>query len=143
MAKRGSGLAKLLIVGAAAAGAYYYIKKKNSEIPANMEDDDDLDNFYDEEETVKPEKGKRSYVSLDFNTVEKKVTDAVNKFAGSAEQAANTIGEKLKTTAGKVEDFFDDRKADAEEFAEETAETIKEKFAENSEDDYEENNSQE
>ena len=142
MAKRGSGLAKLLIVGAAAAGAYYYFKKKNSEIPANMEDDDDLDNFY-EEETVKPDKSKRSYVSLDFNTVEKKVTDAVNKFAGSAEQAANTIGEKLKTTAGKVEDFFDDRKADAEEFAEEAAETIKEKFAENSEDDYEENNSQE
>ena len=142
MAKRGSGLAKLLIVGAAAAGAYYYFKKKNSEIPANMEDDDDLDNFY-EEETVKPDKSKRSYVSLDFNTVEKKVTDAVNKFAGSAEQAANTIGEKLKTTAGKVEDFFDDRKADAEEFAEEAADAIKEKFVENSEDDYEENNSQE
>ena len=142
MAKKGSGLAKLLIIGAAAAGAYYYFKKKNSEIPTNMEDDDDLDNFY-EDEPVKPEKSKRSYVSLDFNTVEKKVTDAVNKFAGSAEQAANNIGEKLKTTAGKVEEFFDDRKADAEEFAEEAAESIKEKFSENSEDDYVENNDQE
>lgn len=111
MAKK-NRLLGALVLGAAAAGVYYYLKKKDSEVPENMDDDDDLDNFdedVDDGPATKPE-AKRSYVSLDINTVEKKVQEAVSKVADTADKAAATIGEKLQCAAGKVEEFFDDRK---------------------------------
>lgn len=112
MAKRKNGFLKLIVVGAAAAGAYYYLKKKDSEIPANMDEDEDFDNFDEDVDDgpVTKECGKRNYVSLDFNTVERKAKDAAIKVAETAEKAANSIGEKLQSAAGKVEEFFDDRK---------------------------------
>lgn len=126
MAKKRSKLLSLMAIGAAAAGTYYYLKKKNESIPENMEEDDDLDNF-DEDVDDGPvtKEGKRSYVSLDFNTVEKKVQDCVAKVAETADKAASVIGEKLQDAAGRVEEFFDDRKS---------AETAEE--AEASEEDY-------
>ncbi|MBP5660961.1 MAG: hypothetical protein J6X08_06490, partial [Lachnospiraceae bacterium] len=76
--------------------------------------------------------GKRSYVSLDFNTVEEKVKGAVSKVADAADKAKEVVGEKLGVAAGKVEEFFDDRKS-ADEECETPAES-----GEPSEDDYEE-----
>ncbi len=114
MARKKSKLLPLVVISAAAAGAYYYFKKKNEEIPENM-DDEDLDNFEEDVEEASS-KSKRSYVSLDFNTVEKKVQEAVTKVADTADKAASVIGEKLQSAAGKVEEFFDDRKpAEAED----------------------------
>ena len=134
MAKKGKRFLSLLALAAAAAGTYCYIKKKNSDIPENMEDDD-LDNFdvdVDDGPVSKSSNGKRSYVSLDFNTVEEKVKGAVSKVADAADKAKDVVGEKLSAAAGKVEEFFDDRKSSDEE-AETPAES-----GEPSEDDYEE-----
>lgn len=136
MAKKRSKLLSLLAIGAAAAGTYYYLKKKNCEIPENMDDDDDLDNFdEDVDDGPAPKTGKRSYVSLDFNTVEKKVQDCVSKVAETADKAASVIGEKLQDAAGRVEEFFDDRKPADDCSCD--CETSDEK-SEASEDDYEE-----
>lgn len=136
MAKKKNGFLKLLIVGAAAAGAYYYLKKKDSEIPANMDEDEDFDNFDEDVDDGPASKSsaKRNYVSLDFNTVEQKAKDAAAKVAETAEKAASQISEKLQCAAGKVEEFFDDRKPidvdlDVEEEIESDAD-------ENSADDY-------
>lgn len=115
-------LLSLMAIGAAAAGTYYYLKKKNEKVPENMEEDEDLDNFDEEVDEDRPKAEKRSYVPLDFGTVEKKVQDAVTKVAGTADKAASVIGEKLQVAAGKVEEFFDDRKASAETPCEETSE---------------------
>ena len=119
---------------AAAAGTYCYLKKKNEEIPTNMEDDDfdEFDVDVDDGPVSKSSNGKRSYVSLDFNTVEEKVKGAVSKVADAADKAKEVVGEKLGVAAGKVEEFFDDRKADFDE-PETPAES-----GEPSEDDYEE-----
>ena len=45
MAKFGRSLLTITLLGAAAAGAYYYLKKKDGEVPADMDDDEDFDNF--------------------------------------------------------------------------------------------------
>ena len=134
MAKKGRKLLSLMALAAAAAGTYCYLKKKNEEIPTNMEDDDldDFDVDVDDGPVSKSSNGKRSYVSLDFNTVEEKVKGAVSKVADAADKAKEVVGEKLNAAAGKVEEFFDDRKS-ADEEAETPAES-----GEPSEDDYEE-----
>lgn len=121
MAKKKHGFLKFLVVSAAAAGTYYYLKKKNSDIPENMDDEDDIDNFDEDVDDgpVAKSAGKRNYVNLDFNTVEQKAKDAAAKVAETAEKAAATIGEKLQSAAGRVEEFFDDRKAAEETEAEE------------------------
>ena len=107
MAKGGKRLLGLLAIGAAAAGTYYYLQKKNSSIPTNMEDDEDLDNF-EEDMEAKEEKGKRSYVSLDFDKVEQKVQGAAEKIGEVAGKAASSIGNMFAQAEGKVEDFFDE-----------------------------------
>ncbi|MBO4678166.1 MAG: hypothetical protein J5626_00700 [Lachnospiraceae bacterium] len=134
MAKKGKKLLSLMARAAAAAGTYCYLKKKNEEIPTNMEDDDfdEFDVDVDDGPVSKSSNGKRSYVSLDFNTVEEKVKGAVSKVADAADKAKEVVGEKLGVAAGKVEEFFDDRKADFDE-PETPAES-----GEPSEDDYEE-----
>lgn len=111
MAKKGGKLVTLVALGAAAAGTYYYFKKKNEEIPMNMEDDEDIDSFdEDVDAEPQPKSDKRPYVSLDFNTVEQKVKEAVNKVADTANVAASTIGDALNKAGERVEEFFDDRK---------------------------------
>ena len=135
MAKKGKKLLSLMALAAAAAGTYCYLKKKNSEIPNNMEDDDDFDNFdvdVDDGPTSKGTSGKRSYVSLDFSTAKEKVKDVASKVAEKAEELSAVAGEKFNAAAGKVEEFFDDRKA-SEEDTEAPIDS-----AEPSEDDYEE-----
>ena len=134
MAKKGKKLLSLMALAAAAAGTYCYLKKKNEEIPTNMEDDDydDFDVDVDDGPVSKSSNGKRSYVSLDFNTVEEKVKGAVSKVADAADKAKEVVGEKLNVAAGKVEEFFDDRKTDFED-TDAPAES-----GEPSEDDYEE-----
>jgi len=134
MAKKGKKLLSLMALAAAAAGTYCYLKKKNEDIPANMEDDDfdEFDVDVDDGPVSKSSNGKRSYVSLDFNTVEEKVKGAVSKVADAADKAKEVVGEKLNVAAGKVEEFFDDRKTADDEF-DTPAES-----GEPSEDDYEE-----
>ncbi|MCR4728146.1 MAG: hypothetical protein K5796_05835 [Lachnospiraceae bacterium] len=112
MAKKRKKLTALLVIGAAVAGAYYFLNKKNSEIPADMSEDEDDEEFEDdtEEEPKAPKAGKRSYVSLDFNTVEQKVQDVAAKFADTASKAATSLGNLYKQAEGKVEEFFDDRR---------------------------------
>ena len=134
MAKKGKKLLSLMALTAAAAGAYCYFKKKNEEIPNNMEDDDfdEFDVDVDDGPVSRSSNGKRSYVSLDFNTVEEKVKGAVSKVADAADKAKEVVGEKLNVAAGKVEEFFDDRRA-ADDETETPAES-----GEPSEDDYEE-----
>ena len=134
MAKKGKKLLSLMALAAAVAGTYCYLKKKNSEIPNNMEDDDDFDNFdvdVDDGPTSKSTSGKRSYVSLDFNSAKEKVMDVASKVAEKAEELSAVAGEKFNAAAGKVEEFFDDRKASEDTDA--PAES-----GEPSEDDYEE-----
>ncbi|MBR6309539.1 MAG: hypothetical protein IKR39_13140 [Lachnospiraceae bacterium] len=134
MAKKGKKFLSLMALAAAAAGTYCYLKKKNSEIPNNMEDDDDFDNFdvdVDDGPTSKSTSGKRSYVSLDFNSAKEKVMDVASKVAEKAEELSAVAGEKFNAAAGKVEEFFDDRKASEDTDA--PAES-----GEPSEDDYEE-----
>ena len=138
MAKKGSKFLGLLVIGAAAAGTYYYLKRRNSEIPADMNDEEDVDNFdvdVDDGPTPKPTT-KRAYVSLDFNTASMKVQDAVSKVADTAEKTASVISEKLQTAAGKVEEFFDDRKSSIE--CEEPEEEAMSETMDASEDDYQE-----
>ena len=134
MAKKGKKLLSLMALAAAAAGTYCYLKKKNEDIPANMEDDDydDFDVDVDDGPVSKSSNGKRSYVSLDFNTVEEKVKGAVSKVADAADKAKEVVGEKLNVAAGKVEEFFDDRKS-ADDDTEVPTDS-----GEPSEDDYEE-----
>ena len=84
MAKKGKKFLSLMALAAAAAGTYCYLKKKNSNIPENMEDDDDFDNFdvdVDDGPTSRGTSGKRSYVSLDFNSAKEKVMDVASKVA--------------------------------------------------------------
>ena len=91
-----------------------------------MSEDEDDEEFEDdtEEEPKAPKAGKRSYVSLDFNTVEQKVQDVAAKFADIASKAATSLGNLYKQAEGKVEEFFDDRReaknAAGEHAAEET-----------------------
>ena len=125
MAKKGSKFKALLLIGAAVAGACYYYNKKNSEIPANMAEDEDDENFGEDVDET-PKSGKRSYVSLDFNTVEQKVQDVAAKVADTASRAATSLGKMYKTAEGKVEEFFDDRKEDLKDAAEEVKETVEE-----------------
>ncbi|MBR5993699.1 MAG: hypothetical protein IK018_07825 [Lachnospiraceae bacterium] len=135
MAKKGKKFLSLMALAAAAAGTYCYLKKKNSNIPENMEDDDDFDNFdvdVDDGPTSRGTSGKRSYVSLDFNSAKEKVMDVASKVAEKAEELSAAAGEKFNAAAGKVEEFFDDRKASDEESAAPT------ESGEPSEDDYEE-----
>ena len=135
MAKKGKRFLSLMALAAAAAGTYCYLKKKNSNIPENMEDDDDFDNFdvdVDDGPTSRGTNGKRSYVSLDFNSAKEKVMDVASKVAEKAEELSAAAGEKFNAAAGKVEEFFDDRKASDDE---PTAPT---ESGEPSEDDYEE-----
>jgi hypothetical protein len=134
MAKKGKKILSLMALAAAAAGTYCYLKKKNSNIPENMEDDDDFDNFdvdVDDGPTSRGTSGKRSYVSLDFNSAKEKVMDVASKVAEKAEELSAVAGEKFNAAAGKVEEFFDDRKASDD--ADAPAES-----GEPSEDDYEE-----
>ena len=134
MAKKGKKFLSLMALAAAAAGTYCYLKKKNSDIPDNMEDDDDFDNFdvdVDDGPVSKGPNSKRSYVSLDFNTAKEKVMDVASKVAEKAEEISAVAGEKFNAAAGKVEEFFDDRKSSDDTDA--PAES-----GEPSEDDYEE-----
>lgn len=112
MSKKGNKMIRLVALGAAIAGTYYYLKKKNSDIPANMDDDEDFDNFDEDVDDgpVAKTSGKRNYTSLNFNDIESKVKDTAVKFADAADRAASTVSEKLQGAAEKVEEFFDDRK---------------------------------
>ena len=109
----------LAVISAAAAGTYYYFKNKNADIPVNMDDDEDFDNFADD--TIDEPKAKRSYVNLDFQTVEQKAKETAGKVAEYADKAGKSIGNFIQQAEGKVEEFFDDRKA-AAEVAQEVAE---------------------
>ncbi len=111
MAKFGKKLFGFAVLTAAAAGVYYYLKKEQ-EIPVNMEDDDDdFDNFEAYEE-VKEDKAKRSYVNLDFQTVEAKAKEAAEKAGDFVKKSANSFESFVATAGNKVEEFFDDRKSD-------------------------------
>lgn len=102
MAKFGKKLFKAAVIGAAFAGVYYYLQKKDQEIPVNMDDADS------EGHTEEPKK--RSYVSLDFDTVSSKAKDVAGKVAEKAEKAASSIGSFISEAGERVEEFFDDRK---------------------------------
>lgn len=131
MAKKGGKLLGLIAIGAAAAGAYYYSQKKK-ETPKDM-GDEDIDNFdqdLDDGPTPAPEV-KRTYTSLDFNTVEKKVKDTVVKLADTADRTASLVSDKLSGCATKIEEFFDDKKAEEDL-------VVNVDSVEASEDDYEE-----
>ena len=132
MAKFGKSLLALTIIGAAAAGTYYYLKKQDGNVPADMDEDDDFDNFDADVEDGAASAKKRSYVNINFNTVEEKAKVAAEKAADFASKAADSIGSFLNQAEGKVEEFFDDRKS-ADEESETPAES-----GEASEDDYEE-----
>ena len=69
MAKFGKSLLALTIIGAAAAGTYYYLKKQDGNVPADMDEDDDFDNFDAVVEDGAASAKKRSYVNINFNTV--------------------------------------------------------------------------
>lgn len=115
MAKFGKTLFALAAIGAAAAGTYYYMQKKNGEIPANMEDDDDFDSFdVDAEDGNATAKAKRSYVNIDLDAVEEKAKDFAGKAANVAVKAADSFSSFVSQAEGKVEEFFDDRKAQRE-----------------------------
>ncbi len=110
MAKKGGKLLAIAAI-AAAAGTYYYMKKKNETIPVDMEDDD-FDNFNEDfDEDV--DRTRRNYVNLDFDKVEKTVKDAATVISNVANKAASQVGNILSQAEGKVEEFFDDRKAQA------------------------------
>ena len=113
MAKKHTFL-KLLALSAAAAGTYYYFQKKKAEIPVDMEDEDEGEVFDEDVDGSQKASGKRSYVSLDFGTVEQKVKDVANKVADVADKAAAKAGEVFTQAEGKVVEFFDDRKAATE-----------------------------
>lgn len=108
MANFGKKLFGVAVLGAAAAAAYYYLQKKDQDIPVDM-DDDDYEEFEEDEYTEAP-KEKRSYVNLDFNTVEEKAKEAASKLADTANKAASSLGSILSQAEGKVEEFFDDRR---------------------------------
>ena len=110
MAKFGKSLLELTIIGAAAAGTYYYLKKQDGNVPADMDEDDDFDNFDADVEDGAASAKKRSYVNINFNTVEEKAKVAAEKVADVASKAADSIGSFLNQAEGKVEEFFDDRK---------------------------------
>lgn len=124
MAKLGKSLFALAAIGAAAAGTYYFLKK-NENIPANMEDDEDFDCDIDVdgEEAAAP---KRSYVNLDFNTVEEKAKDLAGKAAGFATKAGDSIQNFFSQAEGKVEEFFDDRKNAASDAIDAAGEAVAE-----------------
>ena len=110
MAKKGGKFLALAAVAAAAA-TYYYMKKKNETIPVDMEDED-VDNFNDDfDDDV--DRTRRNYVNLDFDKVEKTVKDAAGVLSSVASKAASQVGNILSQAEGKVEEFFDDRKAQA------------------------------
>lgn len=138
MSKKGNNLVRLVALGAAIAGTYYYLKKKNSDIPANMDDDEDFDNFDEDVDDgpVAKTSGKRNYTSLNFNDIESKVKDTAVKFADAADKASSTVSEKLQGAAEKVEEFFDDRKTTINVTPEEVEANAP--CDEASEDDYEE-----
>lgn len=114
MAKKGSFF-KVLAIGAAVAGACYYVSKKNQTVPTDMGENS--------EESSEAKAEERNYVNLDFNTVEQKVKEVVNKVADTATKAAEQVGAMAQQAEEKVVEFFDDRRASQEE-AEETEETF-------------------
>jgi len=141
MAKKGKSLFTIAAISAVAAGAYYLYKKNSKEIAVDMDDEEDIENF-SEEDDIDDKPIKRPYVSLDFNTVEQKVKDAANKVADVAETAAVSLGDIIKKGEERVEEFFDDRKAqdatevvgvddlndDLEEAFEDASEKVEETF---------------
>ena len=84
MAKFGKSLLALTIIGAAAAGTYYYLKKQDGNVPADMDEDDDFDNLDADVEDGAASAKKRSYVNINFNTVEEKAKVAAEKAADFA-----------------------------------------------------------
>lgn len=131
MAKLGKSLFALAALGAAAAGAYYYMQKKNSDIPANMDDEDeDMDFDSDVVDAETTAKTKRSYVNLDFNTVEEKAKGFAGKAAGFAAKAGDSISNFFSQAEGKVEEFFDDRKNASCDVVDEAAEAVAEEASE-------------
>lgn len=126
MAKFGKKLLAVAAIGAAAAGAYYYLQKKDGAVPENMDEDEDIDAFDSDVEDADAPKEKRNYVNLDFNTIEEKAKDAVNKVADVASKASVTIGDFVTQAEGKVEEFFNDKKEAADSAFEEAAQAVAE-----------------
>ena len=128
MSKIGKTLFAITAIGAvAAAGAYYLAQKKNENVPENMDDDVDFDSFdadVEEEGAASAKQAKRSYVNLDFNTVEEKAKGVVNKVADAAAKASDSIGSFVSQAEGKVEEFFNDKKEAANDAVDEAADAV-------------------
>ena len=127
MSKIGKTLFAVTAISAiAAAGAYYYLQKKDENVPENMDDDVDFDSFDAdvEDDAATAKQAKRSYVNLDFNTVEEKAKDVVNKVADAAAKASDSIGSFVTQAEGKVEEFFNDKKEAASDAVDEAADAV-------------------
>ncbi len=127
MSKIGKTLFAVTAIGAiAAAGAYYYLQKKDENVPENMDDDVDFDSFDADvdDDTAAAKQSKRSYVNLDFNTVEEKAKDVVSKVADAAQKASGSIGNFVTQAEGKVEEFFNDKKEAASDAVDEAADAV-------------------
>ena len=126
MAKLGKSLFALTLIGAAAAGAYYYLKKQDENVPSDLEDDEDFDNFDADVEDGAAAAKKRSYVNINYKTVEEKAKVAAEKVAGAASKAGEALGSFINQAEGKVEEFFDDRKNAANDAMAEANEAVAE-----------------
>ena len=121
-------------VGAVGAATYYYLKKHDHPVKHELDEEDDLDDF--NEEDLDEETNERNYVTL----TPEKVTRTVKKAAGEAkdiaqyayeeakaafQDAKDSLQQKWDTASAsekdneKVEEFFDD---EDEESAPEKAE---------------------
>jgi len=99
-------------VGAVAAGAYYYLQNKNVISKDDTDEDDDFDDFSEDlDNDNSSDTGKRSYVSLDFDSAEK--TGAASSENTSAEtdtakEALDNLNKAAESAKAEVEEFFDE-----------------------------------
>ncbi|MDD3368731.1 MAG: hypothetical protein PHP50_07545 [Lachnospiraceae bacterium] len=117
MAKKFGKFVFLTTVAGVAAATYYYLHNKDAAPASSEYEDDDFDDFTEDlDDEAVPQTARRSYVSLDLNSMEKKVEDTFNKVSEKVGPVMKQAGKKVEDTLGpvvmqagkKVEDFFDD-----------------------------------
>lgn len=101
-------------VGAVAAGAYYYLQNKNGVSNEESDEDDDFDDFsedLDMDSSKSSNAGKRSYVSLDFDSADntdKACAEKPSSETETAKEALDNLDKAAESAVAEVEDFFDE-----------------------------------
>ncbi|MCL2717694.1 MAG: hypothetical protein FWE14_02820 [Lachnospiraceae bacterium] len=124
MASKFSKLLFFTATACTAVGVYYYMQKKNAEARQmhGFDDDDDFDVF-DEDLDAEPCKN-RSYVSLNFDSVESFASEAYRRAKEKITEVKDTVMAGLEGASVGMREFVDLTRDEAEDIIDEVADEI-------------------